>query len=272
MKKIVILTVCLLAFVGCGGKPVEAEKLSGHWVLAEGTKDEAEITSAKLFLNVEFNTDEEATDNPGKFLSVNGLSGVNTFFGNMELDGNKILQPLQIGSTRMSGDPAVMDVEMKFMEAFSSVNTIATPDENTIVFEGPDTELKYTRFDLTKLRLNLKRYYDEDASFFVDVTAAEVPYLIFNADGTVGGSTGINSVSLGYKLGESDFVFDYPLTFSEGAMTLAASGDEDATDTETAFLNAIMHTSYIRLENNGVISFMDEEKVPMLIFETLYEQ
>ncbi|MBQ5781121.1 MAG: META domain-containing protein [Spirochaetaceae bacterium] len=270
MKKIIIFAVFLLAFTGCAGKKFEPENLTDHWILVGAKSGKTDIASACLFLNIEFNTDENGAG--GKFLSINGFSGVNTFFGNLELNGNKIVQPIQVGSTRMAGNPALMEGEQTFMDAFSGITSVATPDENTIVFSGSGLELKYIRFDIAKLRLNLKQYYSEQDSTFVDVSSSEIPYLVFTADGGVNGSTGINSLNLGYNLGKSTFVFDYPITFSEGPMTLAASGDEKASRAESAFLNSIMRTGFIRLENNGGATFLDGEKVPLLIFETVYEQ
>lgn len=49
--------------------------------------------------------------------TFNGFSGVNRFFGNYKLDGDRISFD-QMGSTRMMGPPAAMKFEDKFIQAF----------------------------------------------------------------------------------------------------------------------------------------------------------
>jgi heat shock protein HslJ len=50
-----------------------------------------------------------------------GFSGVNRFFGNYKLAGDKISFD-KMGSTRMAGPPAAMKFEDKFMQAFNKAD------------------------------------------------------------------------------------------------------------------------------------------------------
>ena len=75
---------------------------------------------------------------------------------------------------------------------------------------------------------------------------ADKPYLIFDDDGKLSGSTGINIVNLNYQMDEKNNT----LTITEGVMTLK-SGDDLAMEIEAYLLSSLMDvTGYVEEGTN----------------------
>lgn len=136
MKKslITLFTVAIVAisgffFFSCE----ETNELSGTWNTIGLEKDNVvqEIAISNLTFTPE-----------GKTITVSGESGVNLLSGTVKLGKNKI-KFINVGSTRMMGDPAAMEFENMFLETISYADSY-TLENNTLTITASSINLKLT--------------------------------------------------------------------------------------------------------------------------------
>lgn len=78
--------------------------------------------------------------NSGK---IYGFSGVNRYFGVVEIEGDKIIID-NIASTMMAGEPAKMEREMEYLKKLANVNKILI-ENNSILLFGNEKPLKFIK-------------------------------------------------------------------------------------------------------------------------------
>ncbi len=78
--------------------------------------------------------------NSGK---IYGFSGVNRYFGVVEIEGDKIIID-NIASTMMAGEPAKMEREMEYLKKLANVNKILI-ENNSILLFGTEKPLKFIK-------------------------------------------------------------------------------------------------------------------------------
>lgn len=111
----------------------EANELSGTWNTIGLEKDNVvqEIAISNLTFTPE-----------GKTITVSGESGVNLLSGTVKL-GKKKIKFVNVGSTRMMGDPAAMEFENMFLETISYADSY-TLENNTLTITASSKNLKLT--------------------------------------------------------------------------------------------------------------------------------
>lgn len=108
-----------IAFTGCSA---ESKDLSGGWDIysfeINGTKQQLVVS------DITFEKNSETS------YSVNGYSGVNSYFGDVTVSGTKITTGGNFGSTKMAGDPASMTYEDNFLKCLTGATTAKLTNEN----------------------------------------------------------------------------------------------------------------------------------------------
>lgn len=66
--------------------------------------------------------------------SVNGNAGINSFFGDVTITGTKINAGDKFGSTKMAGDPAVMEFEDNFLKCLTGASSAKIKSEGNAEF------------------------------------------------------------------------------------------------------------------------------------------
>lgn len=118
-----VIAMLTIAFTSCSN---EAKDLSGKWIIYS-----FEVNGEKQQLVVSDITFEKQSDNS---YSVNGYSGVNSYFGDVTISGTKIKPGTNFGSTKMAGDPASMTFEDNFLKCLTGATSAKLTNEDDTEF------------------------------------------------------------------------------------------------------------------------------------------
>lgn len=147
MKKslLILAAVSVLTIISCRStktsSPVSESttitKFCGEWKIISFTGFD---TMPDAYMNITYVEDVDS----GEELSVNGFSGVNSFFATI-LDESSFPLGNSMGSTKMMGSPEEMDFEDAFIQVIASSNDwqvsgnklTVTYGDKTAVFEAP---------------------------------------------------------------------------------------------------------------------------------------
>ena len=147
MKKslLILATVSVLTIISCRStktsSPVSESttitKFCGEWKIISFTGFDK---MPEAFMNITYVEDVDS----GEELSVNGCSGVNSFFVTI-LHESSFPLGNSMGSTKMMGSPEEMDFEDAFIQVIASSNDwqvsgnklTVTYNDKTAVFEAP---------------------------------------------------------------------------------------------------------------------------------------
>lgn len=116
MKKIVLFLITIVLFTGCFGKKEDiGSQIIGNAYTLQGTLPESQI-------DIAFEKDK-----------ISGSSGVNRYFANYTLDGNKI-SVQEPGATRMMGPENLMTQEQEYLKKLKDSKEVeVTKDGVTLV-------------------------------------------------------------------------------------------------------------------------------------------
>ena len=142
MKKLSICCVAASAILlaSCATTKVETVEtafadpiLTGKWESVEFVKDGAEVTGSTATI-----TFAEPT------FAIDGNSGVNNYFGNVNINDTAFAAGDNIGSTMMAGEEGAMAFESAYLEAFAAANKIVRQGDK-LVISGPSSKIVYVR-------------------------------------------------------------------------------------------------------------------------------
>lgn len=235
LKIIFGLLTCVFLF-GC----TEEEKMvEGTWKLVSYEKDGVAQQIADSTLTVHFESESH--------ISISGDTGANNFYASIDLSNDKIETVSEIVTTKMAGTPEVMAFESEYLATLSGIDSFSINDENDVRYltlqnSSENSVLKYQLQNGEKWVV--QALYN--GTSLEDISNVEnKPYLIFAADGSLSGSTGINIVNLSYDVDKSK----NEITIDEGVMTLKA-GDEKSSEIETDFLSDLMDVTNYSQDGN----------------------
>lgn len=116
MKSLLLLLCLALFSVGCNSSKKMAKLDGVKWELKTLNNKEIKLTDSNSEIYIQFNEAEK---------KVNGRGGCNRFFGNYEMDGDKLkFSPL--GATRMACPD--LQLETEFFKALETVDTYSIKD------------------------------------------------------------------------------------------------------------------------------------------------
>ena len=235
LKIIFGLLTCVFLF-GC----TEEEKMvEGTWKLVSYEKDGIAQQITDSTLTVHFETENQ--------IKISGNTGANNFYASIDLSNDKIETVSEIVTTKMAGTPEVMAFESEYLATLSGIDSFSVNDENDVRYltlqnSSENSVLKYQLQNGEKWVV--QALYN--GTSLEDISNVEnKPYLIFAADGSLSGSTGINIVNLSYDVDKSK----NEITIDEGVMTLKA-GDEKSSKIETDFLSDLMDVTNYSQDGN----------------------
>ncbi len=132
MKKITVIVAAVFSLFAIGCKKdkaaVNLDDYTGDWgtFSLEAAGEQQPVVASVISIEKKSDT----------VLSVNGNSGVNSFFGDFVLSGGTVKASDNMGSTKMAGSPEAMEFEDKFLVCVSSADNIAVvKDEEKTVLE-----------------------------------------------------------------------------------------------------------------------------------------
>lgn len=120
---IMVVAMAAIAFTSCSN---ESKDFSGSWDIYS-----FEVNGTKQQLVVSDITFEKQSDT---LYSVNGYSGVNSYFGDVTVTGSKIKPGTNFGSTKMAGDPASMTFEDNFLKCLTGATSAKLTNEDGTEF------------------------------------------------------------------------------------------------------------------------------------------
>ena len=229
----------LLACVFLFGCTEEEKMVEGTWKLVSYEKDGVAQQIADSTLTVHFESESH--------ISISGDTGANNFYASIDLSNDKIETVSEIVTTKMAGTPEVMAFESEYLATLSGIDSFSINDENDVRYltlqnSDENSVLKYQLQNGEKWVV--QALYN--GTSLEDISNVEnKPYLIFAADGSLSGSTGINIVNLSYDVDKSK----NEITIDEGVMTLKA-GDEKSSEIETDFLSDLMDVTNYSQDGN----------------------
>jgi heat shock protein HslJ len=193
-----------------------------------------------------------------------GSSGVNRYFGIMEImpDGTYRWEPPGLALTNVAGEPALMDLERRFLDSLWSTRTLRLLDDGVALSsENGTTILRFTRtlmekrisalqnvdFRLTRLVADSKQKAIPDA--------AKVTFKMI--DGTrFTGHSGVNFYSGSFRVDS-----DGRLEFLKLTEATQMAGPPELMDLESAYFNALGMVQRLRPTANGLILEKDDKTV-----------
>ncbi len=116
MKKNLLFGLLMSGLVFAGCKESEANRVIGNWKVQEFEKDGSKIPIEESGISF-----EQESENVFK---VNGNSGINTFFGNVEIKNKGIVVDDKMASTKMAGSPEAMEYEDNFLLCLTGADGI----------------------------------------------------------------------------------------------------------------------------------------------------
>lgn len=169
---------------------------------------------------------------------VSGFSGVNTYWAAYEVSGSSLTIDMP-ASTMMAGPEPLMAVEQAYLSALQEAASFtATQDELVVFADGGGDLLTYTKEEappLTGVTWQVTGYNNGRQAVVSLIEGSELN-VVFSEDGTVSGSSGVNTFSGSYTV-DGGRISIGPL-----ATTLMA-GDPALMEQEAAFLAALESVS-----------------------------
>lgn len=127
MKKIVLFLITIVLFTGCFGKKEDiGSQIIGNAYTLQGTLPESQI-------DIAFEKDK-----------ISGSSGVNRYFANYTLDGNKI-SVQEPGSTRMMGPENLMTQEQEYLKNLKDSKEIEVTKDGVTVVTTSGEKLNFVK-------------------------------------------------------------------------------------------------------------------------------
>lgn len=77
---------------------------------------------------------------------INGFSGVNRYFGNYRITGNRI-SVSKLGMTRMAGDENLMDIEQEYAGILENVKKVSLKQDRLTLMTADDEYLEFVLSD-----------------------------------------------------------------------------------------------------------------------------
>ena len=237
LKIILGLLACVFLF-GCTD---EEKKVEGTWKLVSYEKDGIVQQIADSILTVHFESESH--------IQISGDTGANNFYATIDLSNNKIETVSEIVTTKMAGSPEVMAFESEYLATLSGIDSLSIDEENDVRYltlknSFENSVLKY-QLDTDEKWIVQALYNGTDLQ---DISKSEnKPYLIFAADGSLSGYTGINIVNLSYDIDKSK----NEISIDEGIMTLK-SGDLEASEIETDFLSDLLNVTNYTQDGSSI--------------------
>ena len=180
---------------------------------------------------------------------VNGNSGVNRFFGQCKVEGTR-LEFSPLGSTMMSGPPALMQQEQIFLdrlgkaERYLIVGTqlrLQNSERRVILVLEPRKEAALASGTWKATMVNNGRGGVSSLVIGTEIT------LQFGEDGQVTGNAGCNTYSGRYETQDSK------LAITDVSSTeMAAMEPEGVMEQEAAFLKALEKSAVFRIDGNSL--------------------
>lgn len=232
----------------------EENNFEGSWKLISYEKDGIAQVIADSTLNISFEKKN--------IVNISGNAGVNDFMATIGLNDGAIESFSEIVTTRMAGDPEVMQFESELLQTLSGADVIEVDiEENAKYLVITNTKEK----SILKYQFQTSQKWTVEALFSDDElenisTIENKPYLILYDNGDVAGSTGINLINMTFKIDESK----NEIKFSEGPMTLIA-GDDASSKIETSFLNNLIKTEYYEESGNNLV-FLSKDGTVLIQF------
>lgn len=118
-----VIAMTLFALTSCS---TEAKKIEGSWNIYSFTIDGTGQQLAPSEITFEKQSET--------LYSVKGNSGINSFFGDITVNGSKFTPNENFASTRMSGDPASMKYEDNFLKCLLGATKTSIYTENDTEF------------------------------------------------------------------------------------------------------------------------------------------
>lgn len=119
----------MIVFVGCTSSKVKTDSDStvylGTWQI-----DSFQIYGIFQQIAMSEITFEEVH---GKSYNIYGNSGVNSFFGEVKIDGSTLSVADNMGSTKMAGSPEAMEYEDNFLKCLTTADNIEIHREENIL-------------------------------------------------------------------------------------------------------------------------------------------
>jgi heat shock protein HslJ len=127
MKKLVLFLLTAVLFVGCFGKKEDiGAKVLGNTYILQNTLPESEI-------DINFEKDK-----------VVGSSGVNRYFANYTLDGNKI-SIQNPGTTRMMGPENLMKQEQEYLKNLVDAKDLELTENGISIVTNSGVKLNFVK-------------------------------------------------------------------------------------------------------------------------------
>lgn len=127
MKKIVLFLITIVLFTGCFGKKEDIDsQIIGNAYTLQGTLPESQI-------DIAFEKDK-----------ISGSSGVNRYFANYTLDGNKI-SVQEPGATRMMGPENLMTQEQEYLKKLKDSKEVEVTKDGVTVVTTSGEKLNFVK-------------------------------------------------------------------------------------------------------------------------------
>jgi heat shock protein HslJ len=240
VKYMPVLAVVIIAvlLVGCGGTDGgSGGELEGiTWVLESYTSQgTVRVIPPEVRIDALFEGGR-----------VSGSSGINTYTASYELSG----ADLTIGpaaTTMMAGPEALMELEQAYLAALQeAASFIASAGRLAIYDKNGGEILSYMEEEapsLTGTDWSVTGYNNGKQAVVTPIAGSELTAL-FSEDGTVSGSSGVNTFSGEYTLD------GLKITIGPLASTMMASSDPALSEQEAAYLAALQSAARFTIKGN----------------------
>lgn len=127
MKKLLLFLITITLFTGCFGKKEDiSSRIVGNTFILQEVLPESEI-------DINFEKDRVA-----------GTSGVNRYFGNYTLEGNKLSIQV-LGSTMMMGPENLMMQEQEFLKNLMDSKEIELTKDGIVIITNSGIKLNFVK-------------------------------------------------------------------------------------------------------------------------------
>lgn len=192
--------------------------------------------------------DQAASTATFKGGTVSGSGGVNTYTGKYAASDDGAIEIQQPASTLMSGPPKANEQERAFFTALTAAARFEVT-AGTLKLFGDGDKLLITFAETKPVPLTGTTWdalaYNNGKDALVSLAADSKITAVFGEDGTLGGTSGVNSYSTAYTTG------------ADGAMTVDAqiaatqmAGPEELMAQEQAYLAALPKTATYSIEGD----------------------
>lgn len=274
MKASFVLTVVSVSFLilgvmalaGCssskgvpqhGQEEIAPADLAGDWVVLSVLSDGTEY-SVPAGLAVTFSADAQG----GGTYAIYGFGGVNNYNTSATVAGSDFSVG-EIATTLMAGDPEMENFERIFLDVLASADTITFSAGSSGAVIGDSigrNAVILKRLGLEDSGWVLTSYNTGNAVASLDSGIAR-PEIVFGADGSVSGFTGVNYLTGSYELDNGKRT----LSFSQMGTTRMAAADEDAAKMEQDYLDLLGRSSVYQLSGD-TLRLLDKSGKTLLVF------